>query len=45
MNVKELIKELKKIKNKNKEIYIFDGDDINEIILIDELDDRIDLNV
>ena len=46
MNVKELIEELNKYKNKEAEVYIYDGEDINDIQLVDlDLPDRVDLNI
>ena len=44
MNVKELIKKLEEVKNKNKEVYIYNGE-IQDISLFDELSDRVDLNI
>lgn len=46
MNIKELIKELKKHQNQEVEVYIWFNDDIYPIDLVDYgIDDRLDLNI
>lgn len=46
MLVNELIQELQSVKNKALPIFVWsDEDDINEINLIDELSDRVDINI
>ena len=47
MNVRELILELQKIDNKEKEVYIFDDENnIRPIGLIDDsISDRVDINI
>lgn len=45
MTVQELIIELMKIEDKNKTVFIYDdNEDIKGIELVDEMDDRVDLN-
>lgn len=46
MLVNELIQELQSVKSKGLSIFVWsDEDDINEISLIDELSDRVDINI
>jgi len=46
MNVKELIKELEKVDNKEKEVYVYDDCEIFEIALVDlSISDRVDINI
>lgn len=44
MKVKDLIQELQKC-DPNKPVFIWEDHDINEISMIDELTDRVDLNI
>ena len=45
MKVKELIKHLKLVADKELEVYIFDDGILTTIEMVDELDDRVDLNM
>lgn len=46
MNVKQLIKELEKVDDKEKEVYVYDDGVLLNISLVDlSIDDRVDLNV
>ena len=47
MTVNELIWKLRKVSNKNLEVFIYtDGDaDIKPVLEVDELNDRVDLNM
>lgn len=46
MNVKQLIKELMKVKNKNSQVNIWNNDEIYKIDLVDiSIDNRVDLNM
>lgn len=46
MNVRELIKELQKVENKDKEVYIFANDEIYDIDMVDlGISDRVDINI
>ena len=45
MNVKELIDALNNIDNKDKEVYIYYNDDIHDIDIIDDISDRVDINI
>lgn len=46
MTVADLIKELLKVEDKTKEVYAytFRGHEVHELIEVDELSDRVDLN-
>ena len=45
MTVAELIKELLKVKDITKEIYTFRDHNMHEVLEVDELSDRVDLNL
>lgn len=46
MLVKELIEKLQSLENQNLPVYIWtEGSDIQKISLIDELSDRVDINI
>jgi len=46
MTVKDLINLLQKIENKDKGVYVYHEDfEITEIKMVDELSDRVDLNI
>jgi uncharacterized protein YerC len=46
MNIQELIQELEKLNNQEREVYIFFEDDIYPINMIDDsIDDRLDINI
>jgi hypothetical protein len=45
MTVAELIKELLNVEDLNKEIYTFRDHTMHEVIEVDELSDRVDLNL
>lgn len=46
MTIEELIKQLQAIEDKTKHVYAWDSEgDIRAIEKVDELDDRIDLNI
>jgi hypothetical protein len=44
MKVSELIKALSQC-NPDQEVYAFDDQELRHIVLVDELDDRVDLNL
>jgi hypothetical protein len=44
MTVADLIKELLKVEDKTKEVYTFQDHEMHELIEVDELSDRVDLN-
>ena len=44
MKVKELIRLLEQCENKELEVYLYHSDDIHPIQMVDELDDRVDIN-
>ena len=44
MTVADLIKELLKVEDKTKEVYTFRDHTMHEVIEVDELSDRVDLN-
>ena len=46
MNVRELIRELQKVENKDKEVYIYGDDEIYDINTVDlSISDRVDINI
>ena len=45
MTVAELIKELLKVEDKTKEVYTFRNQTMHEVLEVDELSDRVDLNL
>jgi len=45
MTVAELIKELLEVDDLTKTVYVFNDSTITEVVMVDELSDRVDLNI
>jgi hypothetical protein len=45
MTVKEFIKELELVNDKSKEVYGFDEFSLMPVLMVDELSDRVDINL
>jgi hypothetical protein len=45
MTVAELIKELLEVDDHTKTVCVFNDWNINEVVMVDELSDRVDLNI
>jgi hypothetical protein len=45
MTVEELIKELTLVNDKTKEVYGFDDFSLMPVLMVDELSDRVDINL